>query len=166
MRSPISRQVSPISRQVSRGTDVPVRIFLLPFFQLAAMRSLINAPPFSINRCRNRSAPVTHQDQGNGRNLTSRVLPRPWQDFLAPENCRYHAASKVNWITDPMALPVRGQPIVAHGVGVPSNHSSAELSIFKGRDSGQSDDVVLSQPVTKLTVPSQPLNFSVRQTPW
>ena len=26
---------APISRQVSRGTDVPVRIFLIPFFPLA-----------------------------------------------------------------------------------------------------------------------------------
>jgi Creatinase/Prolidase N-terminal domain len=28
---------SPISRQVSRGTDVPVRIFLIPFFQARGM---------------------------------------------------------------------------------------------------------------------------------
>jgi hypothetical protein len=36
--------------------------------------------------------------------------------------------------------------MVAPGVGVPSNHSTNELSIFKGRDSGQSDLVLLNQP--------------------
>lgn len=29
------RRGSPISRQVARGTDVPARIFLIPFFSLA-----------------------------------------------------------------------------------------------------------------------------------
>ena len=42
----------------------------------------------------------------------------------------YHAASKVigsqiHWLS-----LFGGQPIVAHGVGVPSNHSTTELSII------------------------------------
>jgi hypothetical protein len=31
--------------------------------------------------------------------------------LLAPENCRYHAASKVIRFTNPVALPVRESPI-------------------------------------------------------
>jgi hypothetical protein len=43
---------SPISRQVSRGTDVPVRIFLIPFFNPSRnVSSLIDAPLF-LNECR------------------------------------------------------------------------------------------------------------------
>ena len=101
-----------------------------------------------------------------GRNLTSRVLPRPWQDFLPQKTVGTTPrprliGSQIHWLS-----LFGGQPIVAHGVGVPSNHSTTELSIFKGRDSGQSDHVVLSQPAAKLTVPSQPLNFPLRQRPW
>ena len=56
-------------------------------------------------------------------------------DLPAPGN--FHCPRKLSVprrvqgfrITDPLALPVRANPIVAHGVGVPSNHSTAELSI-------------------------------------
>ena len=36
---------------------------------------------------------------------------------------------------------------MAHGVGVPSNHSTTEFRYVKGRDSGQSDHVVLKSSV-------------------
>jgi hypothetical protein len=56
----------------------------------------------------------------------------PLANFVAPENCRYHAVSKVKRITDPMAHPFRASnPNVAHGVGVPSDQIIAELSIVR-----------------------------------
>jgi hypothetical protein len=82
-----------------------------PNFHLVESSIVSYAPLFSIGRCRiNRSAPVTHQDQGIGRFLKKRISSRPWQNFLAPENCRYHAVSKVNRITDPVAHPFGVQP--------------------------------------------------------
>ena len=54
----------------------------------------------------------------------------PLAKSLAPENCRYHAVSKVFGFTDPLALPFGGANLMmAHGVGVPSNHSTTELSM-------------------------------------
>ena len=49
-----------------------------------------------------------------------RILPAPG-NLAAPENCRYHAVSKVigsqiHWLTLAAA-----NPIVAHGVGIPSD---------------------------------------------
>ena len=79
---------------------------------------------------------------------------------------RYHRrAPRFNWITDPLRLSLtsRAQRHCALTAWAKINHSTTELSIFKGRDSGQSDHVVLSQPrSSKLTVPSQPLNFPLR----
>ena len=44
--------------------------------------------------------------------------------------------------------------MVAHGVGVPSNHSTAELSILiRDGTAAKSDHVVLSQPNTKAHCP-------------
>jgi len=40
-------------------------------------------------------------------------------------------------------------------VGVPADHNPLRV-VFEGRDSGQSDVVVLSQPQPRLTAPSQP----------
>src|SRR5206468_558347 len=60
-------------------------------------------------------------------NFSSRTLG----PHHAPENCRYHAASKVLGLTNPLALPFGGQPIMAHGVGAPSNHSSTPL--YRGK---------------------------------
>ena len=70
-------------------------------------------------------------------------------------------------ITDPLALPVRGPTHCGsrRGRSIESQHRRV-VYMDQGRDSGQSDHVVLSQPVTGLTIPSQPLNFSARQTPW
>jgi len=54
----------------------------------------------------------------------------PLASLLAPENCRYHAASKgFRTFTNPLALPFGGQPHVAHGVGVPSDQITIELSM-------------------------------------
>jgi hypothetical protein len=91
----------------SRGTDVPVRISLFSFFN-SRIAIPDYAPLFSISSVSDsRSAPVTHQDQGDKEFLREEIFP-PLARSLAPENCRYHAASKVMRITDPMALPVRG----------------------------------------------------------
>src|SRR5258706_14303917 len=53
------------------------------------------------------SAPVTHQDQGIGA-IRLRILSLAPGRLAAPENCRYHAVSKVIGFTDPLAHPVRG----------------------------------------------------------
>ena len=46
------------------------------------MTIMFNDALFSIYRCRTvRSTPITHQDQGNRRNLISRVLPAPGKIF-------------------------------------------------------------------------------------
>jgi hypothetical protein len=39
---------------------------------------------------------------------SKREIFPPLASLLAPENCRYHTASKVFGFTDPVALPVRG----------------------------------------------------------
>ena len=59
-------------------------------------------------------------------NFSKRVSPASGS-FSAPENCRYHAVSKVIGFTDPLAHPC-GRPtqIVAHGVGVPSDQIISE----------------------------------------
>jgi hypothetical protein len=60
--------------------------------------------------------------------------------------------SKVNRIHRSSGSPLRASnPMLAHGVGVPSDQIISELSIFQGRDSGQSDFVVVNQPLGKLT---------------
>jgi len=54
---------SRISRQVSRGTNVPVRIFLIPFFNLRGLcDSLIDAPPVLSHSVSERGP---HQSQPN-----------------------------------------------------------------------------------------------------
>ncbi len=55
----------------------------------------------------------------------------------APENCRYHPrklsvprrVQGFRTFTNPLALPFGGQPHVAHGVGVPSDQITTELSM-------------------------------------
>jgi hypothetical protein len=76
-------------------------------------KQLVNVRPFESRApVFNRSvshfvwcAPVTHQVQGLGRNLNREFLPAPGS-LAAPENCRYHAVSKVIRITNPMAHPL------------------------------------------------------------
>ena len=71
-----------------------------------------------------------------GRILRENFFP-PLATVLAPENCRYHAVSKVIGFTDPVAHPLTGSnPIVAHGVGVPSDQIISELSSFQEWNSG------------------------------
>ena len=53
----------------------------------------------------------------------------PLASSLAPENCRYHAVSKGFGFTDPLASLSGANLMMAHGVGVPSNHSTTELSM-------------------------------------
>jgi hypothetical protein len=59
----------------------------------------------------------------------SKLSPAPGNSS-APENCRYHAASKVLGLSQIHWLSLLGvQPIVAHGVGVPSDQITTELSM-------------------------------------
>ena len=65
------------------------------------------------------------------RQVSGGSLP-PLAIFVAPENCRYHAVSKVNGSQILWLIPFRASnPIVAHGVGVPSDQIIAELSMLR-----------------------------------
>jgi len=70
---------------------------------------LSHAPLFSVDRCRTagpHQSPIRFKALGD---FSKReCLPAPGS-LTAPENCRYHAVSKVNRITDPMAHPC-GRP--------------------------------------------------------
>lgn len=81
------------------------------------------------------SAPVTHQDQGIGRNLPREFFP-PLAPVRAPENCRYHAASNGSGFTDPLA-PFGSNPCMARGVGVPADHTPCELYVRDGTAANQ-----------------------------
>jgi hypothetical protein len=145
-----------------------VRIFLIPFFNPRVCDPGLTRPCFqSIGVGSRRAAPVTHQVQGFGNSvLYGQRSPAPGSSS-APENCRCHAVSKVIGFTNPLAHPLgASNPMLAHGVGVPSDQIVSELSRFQGRSSRQSNLVVLNQPLCELTAPSQPLNLSLRQTPW
>jgi hypothetical protein len=69
--------------------------------------------------------------------VPEKISSPPLAIIVAPENCRYHAVSKVIGFTDPLAHPFRASnPCVAHGVGVPSDQIISELSSFQGWSSG------------------------------
>jgi len=86
--------------------------------------------------------------------ISKRELFPPLASLLAPENCRYHAASKGLELTD-LVAPFRVQPLCGSRRGRTIGSQPLRV-VSKGRDSGQSGLVVLSQPQTKLTAPSQP----------
>src|SRR4029077_6357498 len=122
--------------------------------------SLVTRPCFLFIRCRSRSAPVTHQVQGYGIVRLRKRFPAPGKSS-APENCRYHAASKVIGFTNPVALPVRGPtPLWLTAWAYHLIKSPPSCLCLQGWDSGQSNLMVLSQPLFKLTAPSQPKNSS------
>ena len=120
-----------------------MRIFLFPCFNLAGfVISDKRAPVFNQLV----SDPVgPHQSQpkadqplaepSSGPRLwelssTASDLP-PLAILIAPENYRYHAASKVNWITDPLALPVRGPTLLPkHNVVRPRWLTRVALCLF------------------------------------
>src|SRR5439155_4357615 len=74
--------------------------------------SLSYAPLFSIVWCRHWSAPVIHQVQGSEEVLLEGNSLLPLAMLVAPENCRYHAASKVLGFTNPVALPFGGPTLL------------------------------------------------------
>jgi hypothetical protein len=88
----------------SRGEEF---LFLLPSYQLVSVwSSRLRAPVF------NRSvSDLVRTSHPSGSRLWSDpfkdLISCPWH-FCAPENCRYHAVSKVIGFTDPLAHPVRG----------------------------------------------------------
>jgi hypothetical protein len=69
---------------------------------------------------------------------------RPWQAYL-PQKTVGTTPSPTGTDAQIRWLPCGSNPLVADGVGVPADHNSRELYL-KGRDSGQSGLVVLSQP--------------------
>jgi hypothetical protein len=67
------------------------------------------APLFSVGRCRTlgpHQSPIRFKALGD---FSKENFIPPLANFVAPENCRYHAVSKVNRITDPLAHPC-GRP--------------------------------------------------------
>jgi len=93
---------------------------------------LIDAPLFSISWCRT-IGPHQSPIRFKAWELSSAGsdLP-PLAIFIAPENYRYHAASKVIGSQILWLSLFGNQPYCGSRVGVPSNHSTAELSICKG----------------------------------
>jgi hypothetical protein len=91
---------------------------------------------------------------------------RPWQAHLPQKTVGTTPYPRLTDHRSPGSPLRASNPIVAHGVGVPSDQIISELSRFAGWDSGQSDFMVVNQPLCKLTVPSQPLAFFIRQRPW
>src|SRR5262245_48400351 len=141
---------------------------LFPFFPRDLCDSLIDAPLFSISWCRTFwSAPVTHQVQGCGRCPLRAAISRPWQS-CCPRKLSVPRRVQGYRITDPLALPVRGPTLLwlMAWASIESQHRQVVYMIRDGIAS-KSDPVVVNQPVQpRLTIPSQPLNFSFRQTPW
>jgi hypothetical protein len=78
----------------------------------------------------------------------------PLAIFIAPENYRYHAVSKVIGSQTQWLSLFGGQPVCGSRRGRPSNHSTSELSIVRDGIAAKSDHVVLSQPQPGLTIPS------------
>jgi hypothetical protein len=64
--------------------------------------------------------------------LIIRIDLPPLAIRIAPENCRYHAVSK-----GLRTIPMAPHDSVAHGVGVPRNHTTHELSIRDGTAANQ-----------------------------
>ena len=158
------RQLAPSSR--SKRHRLPVRIFLFPFSTLAECVIPDYAPLFSISWCRtvgSHQSPIRFKALGAV--LYGQRSPAPG-NLDCPRKLSVPRRVQGYRITDPLALPVRGPTLLwltawaYHRITAPPS-----CRYVKGRDSGQSDHVVLSQPAAKLTVPSQPLNFSV-ETPW
>jgi hypothetical protein len=115
--------------RLSRGEEFS---FLPLLSNSSTFDRLNHAPLFSVGRCRTfgpHQSPIRFKALGEV--SLENIFP-PLANVVAPENCRYHAVSKVHWITDPMAHPFQASnPIVAHGVGVPSDQIIAELSIVR-----------------------------------
>jgi hypothetical protein len=90
----------------------------------------------------------------------------PLAILIAPENYRYHAASKVIGSQIQWLSLFGGQPYCGsrRGRTIESQHCRVVYMIRDGI-AAKSDHVVSNQPRARLTIPSQPLNGSVRQRP-
>ena len=85
--------------------------FSYSFLLLARLSDFqLRAPVFSHSVSDRWSTPVIHQVQGHGVIPIRNPLP-PLASLLAPENCRYHAASKVMRFTNPWRSRFGGQPL-------------------------------------------------------
>jgi hypothetical protein len=152
------------------GTDFPAEknLFFFPLLnQLVYVRSLGSRTPV-FNRSVSdllRSAPVTHQDQGIRRNLSMENFFPPLASSLAPENCRYHAVSKVNgsqilWLTlsgsNPMWLTAWAYHLI-----------KSSPSCLDFRDGAAANQVLwlLTNPF-KSSLPHPSRKNFLRQTPW
>jgi hypothetical protein len=102
----------PLDGRCQEAKTFPRNKFLyFLFFNSPGPRSLLTRPcSLSFGYRTSWSAPVIHQVQGSGVIPFTGVHLRPLANQLAPENCRYHAVSKVLGFTDPLALPCGVQP--------------------------------------------------------
>src|SRR3990167_6618871 len=109
-----SKKGSPISRHPlagrSRSTDLPVkRIFFFPLFSSRTVRDLsVTRPCFLFIRCRT-LVRTSHPSGSRHWKISKGEFFPPLARLLAPENCRYHAASNASGFTNPVALPL-GSP--------------------------------------------------------
>jgi len=120
----------------SRSTDVSCeKNFLLsPFFSSRTVRDLsVTRPCFLFMRCRT-LVRTSHPSGSRHWKISKREFFPPLASQLAPENCRYHAASNGSGFTDPMA-PFRVQPLYGSRRGRTSRSQPLRV-VFEGRDSG------------------------------
>jgi hypothetical protein len=153
---------SPIRRQVKRQRYSARNKFLyFPLFQLAWSVIFSYTPLFSMFGV---GSLVRTSHPSGSRQWSDPVLQEfisgPWQSHcprkLSVPRRVQGLGSQILW------LSLFGvQPFCGSRRGRPSNHSTSKLSMsLRDGDSGQSNLVVLSQPQTKLTVPSQPKNLT------
>src|ERR1700745_4291672 len=125
-------------------------------------RSLSHAPLFSVGWCRTlgpHQSPIRFKALGD---FSKENFIPPLANFVAPENCRYHAVSKV--ITDHRSTgsPLRASnPNVAHGAGVPSDQIIAELSIVRDGTAANQASWLLTNPyASSLPRPNRECSMS------
>ncbi len=89
---------------LSRGKEFA---FLSLLINSSGFDRLGYASLFSIGRCRigPHQSPIRIKTWGE---VSKKISSPPLAIIVAPENCRYHAVSKVIGFTDPLAHPVRG----------------------------------------------------------
>jgi hypothetical protein len=146
--------------QEAQTFPVKKNFLLPPFFSSRTVRDRsVTRPCFLFIRCLpvpgrqdgRWSAPVTHQDQGNGAILVKESSPAPGK-FTCPRKLpacarqtgRYHALSSGSGCTDPVA-PFRVQPlygsrrlpVLGRQVGVPADHNPCELYLRDGTAANQ-----------------------------
>ena len=118
----------------SRGEDFLV---LLPsYLNSSGFDRVSYAPLFSIGRCRFLVRTSHPSGSRHRRILKKDFFPAPGNNSC-PRKLSVPRRVQGYRITDPLAHPFRvSNPIVAHGVGVPSDQIISELSRFQGRNSG------------------------------